>query len=553
MRTSLKSVLSAVVVICLALTGCVSVKSTLNYQKGKMAMNSENYLQAISLYSQYLVENPNSCSARNDLALAYMETGQDDKAMQELNLVLKDEPDNPGAVLNLGLLYLKNTEMEKAIKVWQTYKNPKQPLIEEAIKQQLTLMIISQNQKYAQKAVANEKKLGGGDLDPNIIAVSSYNDLSPDNELAAFQRGLAVIVITDLSKVPGFTVVERMRLNALINEMKLGQSGIVKPSTAARVGNLVGAGSVTIGSLTQGIQTTTSLLDTSEGKVAGSDVCIQSPEQFFKLSSCIVRDITLLRGMKLDKKQLDAVTKPHTTNYDSFIYFGRGIEAFDASRWGEAKNLFAMALKEDPKFDLAQYYYDSCPDSNDPTAAQLKSMEPKAFALNVTKTVEHARATQHSVDMTATSRTIKTEEGGGGGGGGCFTYDTKVFMAGNIYKRIIDLRVGDKVIARDMSTGELVEREVLNFYQFDQDHYFLINGALKMTATHPILTSSGEWKTVVELKTDDVVTGMSGPITVSSIERIPYDHKVYNFSVKDSHNYFVTAYGNGPYLVHNCK
>jgi intein/homing endonuclease len=128
-----------------------------------------------------------------------------------------------------------------------------------------------------------------------------------------------------------------------------------------------------------------------------------------------------------------------------------------------------------------------------------------------------------------------------------------VLLDSGTFKRIADLNVGEHVQSYDESTGEVVAKEVTKLYEADQDHYFLINGKLKVTATHPFYTAEREWKTVSALQVGDRIASHGTPLEIVSIERVAVDHHVYNFRVEDSHNYFVSPDGQDLYLVHNCK
>ena len=74
-------------------------------------------------------------------------------------------------------------------------------------------------------------------------------DLSGPDSLRPLCRGLAVVVLTDLRRVPQLLLVERERLQVLLTELRLvkdeasrtsGSSGrsAVDPSTAPRYGRL---------------------------------------------------------------------------------------------------------------------------------------------------------------------------------------------------------------------------------------------------------------------------------------------------------------------------
>jgi TolB-like protein len=63
----------------------------------------------------------------------------------------------------------------------------------------------------------------------------------------ALQKGIAGMLISELAANPSARVVERERIQQLIDEQKLAESGNVDPETAARIGKLVGARYVVTG------------------------------------------------------------------------------------------------------------------------------------------------------------------------------------------------------------------------------------------------------------------------------------------------------------------
>ena len=73
------------------------------------------------------------------------------------------------------------------------------------------------------------------------VAVLYFNYEGGDEELKALSKGLASMLITDMSANGGFQVVERERLQELIGELKLSQSDLVDPDKALKIGKLVGA------------------------------------------------------------------------------------------------------------------------------------------------------------------------------------------------------------------------------------------------------------------------------------------------------------------------
>ncbi len=73
----------------------------------------------------------------------------------------------------------------------------------------------------------------------------SYGQGKEDFE--ALERGIAGMMISELSQNPAARVVERQEIQRLLDEQNLGAQGRVDPQTAAKVGKLVGARYVVMG------------------------------------------------------------------------------------------------------------------------------------------------------------------------------------------------------------------------------------------------------------------------------------------------------------------
>lgn len=59
------------------------------------------------------------------------------------------------------------------------------------------------------------------------------------------------ILITELAKSGKFIVVERDKMDKLLDEQKLGQTGAINPATAAKVGKILGLNAIVTGSVSQ--------------------------------------------------------------------------------------------------------------------------------------------------------------------------------------------------------------------------------------------------------------------------------------------------------------
>ena len=128
----------------------------------------------------------------------------------------------------------------------------------------------------------------------------------------------------------------------------------------------------------------------------------------------------------------------------------------------------------------------------------------------------------------------------------CFQAGTNITTTDGI-KSIEDIKVGDKVKSYDIENKNITESEVYETFEHkDISDGLLLNGIIKTTTNHPFY-SNGEWVEAGNLKIGDKILHVDGEEhVVNSIEPLNYSTTVYNFEVKDTHNYFAEGY-----LVHN--
>ena len=132
---------------------------------------------------------------------------------------------------------------------------------------------------------------------------------------------------------------------------------------------------------------------------------------------------------------------------------------------------------------------------------------------------------------------------------GCFSADTEVLLPGGALKPIRNLEEGERIIVFDEESGALDVRPVIKKYQFCQNHYFLLNDSIRVTAMHRFLTSEG-WVRVKDLEPGARLKTRDGWTELKTKEVIGVDGDVFNLQVAEHHNFYVTAEGTS-YLVHN--
>jgi tetratricopeptide (TPR) repeat protein len=206
----------------------------------------------------------------------------------------------------------------------------------------------------AKAAVAAEAQLSQTPGNPRTIAVPAMKYSGPNAaDLAPLERGLAELVITDLSKSKQLTLVERDRMQALADEIQLGASGVVDTASAVRAGQLMQAGRLVNGSIVQGgadLTLATSIVTVATAEVSAPAQVTGNQDRFFDLEKDLVFRIFEQLGVTLTEEERVAIGQKQTTNFDAFLLYSRGLMASDAGNFAQAAALFNQAAALDPSF-----------------------------------------------------------------------------------------------------------------------------------------------------------------------------------------------------------
>lgn len=266
----------------------------------------------------------------------------------------------PQEALYLGLSHLRLGDQTKAIAAWRKYVqlDPGGEGSREVSKY-LTLLLQEEAKRTAREVLQQEKQLAGK-IDAKAIAVSPFQNLGQQT-YTPLSKGLAEMIITDLSKVKTLKVVERIQIKALLDELKLSQSGLVDAKSAPRVGKLLGAGKITTGSFLdldqEKLRLDAAVTQTENGKSLTNPEVHGELPAFYQMEKEMVFKILCGIGHcpeSLDSRTRDAVGTIHTRNFKAFRLYSQGLEYLDQGKYREASRSFFLAVEEDPEFELAR-------------------------------------------------------------------------------------------------------------------------------------------------------------------------------------------------------
>ncbi|MBL7066531.1 MAG: VWA domain-containing protein [Candidatus Marinimicrobia bacterium] len=84
------------------------------------------------------------------------------------------------------------------------------------------------------------------------IAVLDFQNLTGREEMKFLEKAIPQILITDLMLCDKITIVERSRMQDILDEMQLTLSGVIDEEMAVEIGTMAGANAILVGSITVG-------------------------------------------------------------------------------------------------------------------------------------------------------------------------------------------------------------------------------------------------------------------------------------------------------------
>lgn len=229
----------------------------------------------------------------------------------------------------------------------------------EALEGERVVLARAEMARAAREAVARESTLARTAPVPNSVAVFPFRYLGNDESLRPLERGMAYLIVTDLSQVARLRLLEREQVQALVDEMALAESGRVDPTTGARSGRLLKAEHVIQGTLREPEGRTeliadASAVNTSDARVAATGSAQDRLQDLFDIEQSVVMQLLGDLGIPLTPAERRAIGRRPTSDMQAFLAFSRGLEAEDRGDFAAAAEAYAEAERRDPRFGAAR-------------------------------------------------------------------------------------------------------------------------------------------------------------------------------------------------------
>lgn len=291
------------------------------------------------------------------LGLAFHQNGRYDSARVYLSQASRLDPRDGTTALYLGLAAERENDFAAAKAAYRTYQqHGRTSRVRRQLEARLAALTRLELQMAARTAVAEEQRLASQPGAPRTVAVLPLRFVGSDSTLRPLERGLAELITIDLARSSQLTIVERARIQALLDELALQASGATDSATNVRAGRIIQAGRIVSGQILQNdqrLRVDAAILNTTTSGLAGGAASENAVEQLFALQKAIVLQLFDSLGVRLTTAERNAVEQRPTRSMQAFLAYSRGLEFHDQGRYGDAARFFAEAARIDPGFSMA--------------------------------------------------------------------------------------------------------------------------------------------------------------------------------------------------------
>ena len=302
---------------------------------------------------------PSSAAVNRALGIAYYQLGRHPEARAALETAARLDAKDGTTSLYLGLTAEAQDDLTAAKRAYASYLQfGRTSRVRGQLQARLAVLARKELTLEARTAVRQESALGTVAGSPRTVAVLPLRFSGADSALLPLERGFADLLTTDLARSSQLTVVERGRLQALLDELKLQSGGATDAASNVRAGRLLRAGRLVQGSLLQlpgsQLRVDAAVVNVPTAEIQGTAEGVDQLDQLFALEKKIALDLFRELGVTLTVAERGSIEQRPTRSLAAFVAYSRGLVAEDEGRFDDAGRYFDDAVRIDPGFGAAQ-------------------------------------------------------------------------------------------------------------------------------------------------------------------------------------------------------
>jgi len=192
---------------------------------------------------------------------------------------------------------------------------------------------------------------------PQTIAILYFenNSVVDKEKLDPLKKGLADMLITEMSKIKGLKVVERQRIQSVVEELNLGETDLVDKGTSQKMGKLLGAKVLLFGGFSNlfgdKLRIDARIVATETGVTLNAEEETGDLDQFLTMLKSLVKKISDDLEVKLSKGEENELESSKEGKFNGYVTYAQALDIEDQGRKLETqgKHADAVAMLENAK------------------------------------------------------------------------------------------------------------------------------------------------------------------------------------------------------------
>jgi TolA-binding protein len=283
--------------------------------------------------------------------------GEYDKAIERFRQVAEntsaDKQMRRRAMRYMGRAHVAQGDKEEAQQVMEQLIKTEPPLVELSPDKEPPPLWKAYYQ--ARKEVNGSYQVEGPGLQTIAVMDFRNNSITNREQYDGLEKGLSSMMINYMNGTTDLKVIERERIEWLLDEIELQQSGKVNQSTAVRTGELLGANTVVFGSFTVAqdqMQILARVVKVETGEVLLGEQVRGEPGEFFSLIEDLSTQVA--ESVDAEVQQAKAKKSSRTKSLDAMMAYSQGLKLIESGDYRQAHEKLMQAHELDPEFTRAR-------------------------------------------------------------------------------------------------------------------------------------------------------------------------------------------------------
>jgi len=189
------------------------------------------------------------------------------------------------------------------------------------------------------------------------VAIAYFDNTGDEASMEKLKKGLADMLISDLSNVRMLKIVERDKLESILKEQKLSNTKEFDSSTAVTIGKLLGAKQIVVGSFFEmfgSLRIDARFIDVETGSISKAEGVEGETSNFFKLQKSLAWKLIRNLDVKLLDKEAEAINNAKAISFEDFEKYSEALNLYDKGDMEKSKVIAEQLLKKYPDFQTVK-------------------------------------------------------------------------------------------------------------------------------------------------------------------------------------------------------